>query len=83
MPVRLVLRSEYVREHRADWNDKRVSRLAGVAYATMRRYMTGKFAVHEVNLKAMGGLLIYGLGLTKEQAADVRLGDLFEIIDCD
>lgn len=83
MPVRLVLRSEYVREHRGDWNDKRISLKAGISYATMRRYLTGKFSLYEVNLKALGGLLIYGLGLSKEQAADLRLGDLFEIIDCD
>lgn len=83
MPVRLVLRSEFIQGHRADTNDHRVSLRAGMTYTTMRRYLTGKVSPYEVNLKALGGLLIYGLGLTKDQAANLRLGDLFEIVDCD
>ncbi len=83
MAVKLVFRGDVIRARRVRENDHKVSLKTGMTYVTMRRYLNNPESAKDVSLKALGGLLVYGLGLSKEEAADLRFGDIFEFVDCD
>ena len=58
----------------------RVAADGGLSYPTVHKYLTRPDDVQHMSLDVLYGLL-RGVGLTSEQAAQLKLGDLFEFVD--
>ena len=50
-----------------------------IGYATMHNLMTKSDEMQKVNLRHLYGILVDGLGLTPDEASELRLGDVFEV----
>lgn len=58
-----------------------LSKRCGVMYATLHRYVKNSKQVKGIDLTTFGSMLSAGLGLDDDSIKDLRIGDLFEIID--
>lgn len=56
---------------------------AQVSAQTAYKYLQTPENVHAVDLKVLYALLIRGLGLTEKQMLDLKIGDLFKIVEVD
>lgn len=61
-------------------NIHQVSMRSGVSYPTTYRYIENPDQVESVSLRALYGVLVDGLGLSHEEVANLRLGDILELI---
>jgi hypothetical protein len=61
-------------------NIHQVSMRSGVSYPTAYRYIEKPEKVEAVSLRALYGVLVDGIGMSPEEIANMRLGDLFELV---
>ena len=55
----------------------RVAKDGDVSYPTLHRYITSTDNIYNINTEVLFGILIDGLGLSIEEAENLRLGDVF------
>lgn len=60
-------------------NPHQLAMRSGVSYPTAQIYVHEADNIVKMDVKILASMLIDGLGLTREQVLDLRLGDLFEI----
>lgn len=58
----------------------RLAENGAASWPTVHKYITKPETVDQISAEVLYGILIDGLGLTVDQAADMRLGDLFDFI---
>lgn len=79
--MKLILRgSELLRMSPAK-NVHQLALASRLSHPTVTRYVKEPESVALLDLHAFPTLLADGLGMTVEQIANLRLGDLFEVID--
>ena len=57
----------------------RVSKDGEVSYPTIHKYVTDPDAVQHFSVEVLFGFLM-GLGLTEDEIAELRFGDVFEVV---
>lgn len=58
----------------------RLSENGAASWPTVHKYITKPETVDQISAEVLYGILIDGLGLTAEQAADMRMGDVFDFV---
>ena len=58
-----------------------VSRRSGISYPTTYRYFEKPEEVESISLRALYSFLTAGIGLTSDEIANMRLGDILEQVD--
>ena len=58
----------------------RLAENGAASWPTVHKYISKPETVDQISAEVLYGILIDGLGLTLEQAADLRMGDVFEFI---
>ena len=61
-------------------NIHQISMRSGISYPTTRRYIETPEQVEAVSLRALYGVLVDGIGMTREEVAGLRFGDVFDMI---
>lgn len=69
---------ELLEEH--DVSMYRMRESGAASYPTIHKYMTAPDEVHHISLKVLYGILVDGLGYTPEEAAELRMGDIFDFV---
>lgn len=59
-------------------NTHKLSLKIGVSYTTTLKYINHPEGIEVLDLRIFAGMLTHGLGLTREQALDLRFGDVFD-----
>ena len=62
-------------------NVYQLARRSGVMYATLHRYVKNSQKVKGIDLTTFGSMLSAGLGLDDDSIKDLKIGDLFEIVE--
>lgn len=70
--------AELLKEY--DMNLHQASQAGGFSYPTMHRYISRPDTVQAMHTRSIVGLLVDALKLTPEQIANLRFGDVFEIV---
>ncbi|MEI2773397.1 MAG: helix-turn-helix transcriptional regulator [Candidatus Competibacter sp.] len=58
----------------------RLAENGAASWPTVHKYITKPETIDQISTEVLYGILIDGLGLTLQEAADMRLGDLFDFI---
>lgn len=58
----------------------RISENGAASWPTIHKYLATPEKIELFSAEVLYGILIDGLGLTHEEAADLRLGDVFEFV---
>ena len=58
----------------------RMRESGAASYPTIHKYMTTPDKIDYMSLKVLYGILIDGLGYTPEEAARLRMGDVFDFV---
>jgi hypothetical protein len=61
-------------------NPHQVSMRSGVSYPTVHRYIETPEKVEAISLRALYGVLVDGIGMSPSEIAEMKLGDLFELV---
>ena len=61
-------------------NIHQISMRGGVSYPTVHRYIETPKKVESISLRALYGVLVDGAGMTPSEIAEMKLGDLFELV---
>jgi hypothetical protein len=75
----LRLNASFFTADRLKTNKHKLSQGGRISYPTTLRYLSGEI-VEQFNGRVLYSLLVQGFGYTPEAAADLRLGDVFEIV---
>lgn len=59
----------------------RIHRLTGIPYQTIHRYFRNPGSVQQVGLDKLGAILSAGLGLTQEEIENLKIGDVFQVVE--
>lgn len=80
--VMLVLRGEeLLKAHVPDRSLKDVERATGASYPTVWKYVNGAKGIKQYDASYLAMFLTAGLGLTIDQAKELRLGDVFDFME--
>lgn len=79
--VKLVLLGKKLLEMSKIPNAHQFSLRARISYPTIEKYVNRPEKIVQFDAAVMGQIVTDGLGLTIEQAKNLRLGDLFDIVE--
>jgi hypothetical protein len=78
---RLILKGQQIlKMGKGAENAHQLSLRSGVSYPTVKRYVDTPELVQALDAIVLPTVLIEGQGLTREQVLDLRIGDLFDIL---
>jgi hypothetical protein len=61
-------------------NVHQISMRAGISYPTAYRYIEKPEKVEAISLRALYGVLIDSFGLSQKEIAELKFGDVFELV---
>jgi len=61
-------------------NAHQLSLRSRMSWPTISKYINTPEKISSISMDVLAGILIDGLGMTPEQVADMRFGDLFEFV---
>jgi hypothetical protein len=79
--MKLVPNGQKILEMAGVPNGHQLSLRARVSYPTIDKYVNRAQFAFSVSTEAMAAILLDGIGLSPEQALDLRLGDVFELVE--
>ncbi len=79
--MRLIFKKGVLLDRGASENPHQLALKARLSYPTVAKYAEKPATVQVVDMAVLASLITEGFGLTKRQALDLKLGDLFEIVD--
>ncbi len=79
--MRLVFKKGVLLDRSGSDNPHQLALKARVSSPTVAKYVNAPESVQVVDMAVLASLITEGFGLTKRQALDLRLGDIFEITD--
>lgn len=74
------LNPDFFSADRLKTNKHKTSQAAGISYPTMLKYLNGEEVVDQFSGRVLFSLLMKGFGYTPETAADLRFGDVFDLV---
>ncbi|MCO5207770.1 MAG: hypothetical protein M9928_22415 [Anaerolineae bacterium] len=51
-----------------------------VSYPTLHRYLNSPDEVNSISTKTLYAILVHGMGLTEDEVANMRFGDVFDVV---
>lgn len=78
---RLIFRGQEILRRSGEPNPHRLSLKARVSYPPIERLVNRPETVQSFDMANLAALLTDGLGLSEDEAMNLRLGDIFEIRD--
>ncbi len=79
--MRLIFKKGALLDRSGSDNPHQLALKARVSSPTVAKFVNAPESVQVVDMAVLAALVTEGFGLTKRQALDLRLGDLFEIVD--
>lgn len=79
--MKLVLNSTEIMRRSRQENAHRLALVAQVSAPTVNRLINNPNAVQSFDAEALGNILTKGLGLTVEEAGELKLSDVFLFVD--
>ncbi len=79
--MRLIFKKGALLDRSGSANPHQLALKARVSSPTVAKYVNQPDSVQVVDMAVLASLITEGFGLTKRQALDLRLGDLFELVD--
>lgn len=77
--ISLRLRGDMILERSGASNVHQLSLRSGVSYPTVEKYIRRPEDIQALDLGVLLQVLVDGCGMTLQQVAELRVGDLFEI----
>lgn len=80
------LNGRFFDEEKLKVNKHQLSQVERVSYPTILRYVTkdgesGEFDVRNFSGEVLYAIIVGGMGYSPDEAANLRLGDVFEIVE--
>lgn len=79
--MKLILKGKKLLEMSGTSNAHQFSLKAQMSYPTVEKYVNRPEKMVQFDAIILANLLTYGLGMNAEQAKELRLGDIFEIVE--
>ena len=79
--MRLIFKKGALLDRSGSGNPHQLALKARVSSPTVLKYVNTPENVQVVDMAVLAALVTEGFGLTKRQALDLKLGDLFELVE--
>lgn len=78
--MKIIIKKQVLLELSGLGNPHQLALRSNVSYPTVNKYVNNTESVDAIDAEVLCSILLNGVGLSKEQILEMKIGDLFEIL---